>query len=56
MRQENHSESANENGGKAASRENLKLRSRLDIYRWLLWAAVFLIVVLVVAQCAHHLP
>lgn len=54
MRQENHSESANETGGKALSKEKVDLRSRVEIYRWLFWAAVFLIVVLLVAQCAHH--
>lgn len=55
MHQENHSEWVNENDNrKAVSQENANLNSRLEVYRWLLWAAIFLIAVLFVAQCAHY--
>ena len=54
MPQEDHVESTQENGGNALSKERVALSTRLEIYRWLFWAAVFVIVVLVVAQCVHH--
>ena len=53
MKQEDDPASANEGGGKAFSKENADLRRRLEVYRWLFWAAVFFIVVLIVARCAH---
>lgn len=54
MRQEGHPDSTSEGEFNSLSRENVGLRNRLEIYRCLLWAAVFLIVVLFVAQCAHY--
>jgi hypothetical protein len=47
-------ESAFEDKGNALSKEHMVLSSRLETYRWLFWAAAFVIMVLVVAQCAHH--
>jgi hypothetical protein len=54
VQQEVHTESARENGCEGLSKDYVALASRLEIYRWLFWAAVFVIVVLVVAQCAQH--
>lgn len=54
MRQEDYPDSTNDGGLKSVSGENADLRSRLEIYKWLFWAALFVIIVLVVAQCAHR--
>jgi len=55
MQQEIEPEMANDKGDdRALSQENANLSSRLEVYRWFFWAAVFLIVVLLVAQCARH--
>lgn len=54
MQQESHPDSTSDGGLKSVSMENADLRSGLEIYRWLFWAALFVIIVLVVALCAHH--
>ena len=54
MPQEAQRESGREDGVGVLSKEHVALSSRLEIYRWLFWAAVFVILVLVVAQCAHQ--
>lgn len=54
MRQEDHPDSTSDGGLNSVSKENANLRSGLEIYRWLFWAALFVIIVLVVAQCAQH--
>ena len=54
MGQEDHPDSISDGGLKLVSRENVGLRSGLEMYRWLFWAVLFAIIVLVVAQCAHH--
>ncbi len=41
-------------GVKPPSRKDEVLRNRLEIYKWLFYAAVFFIVVLIVARCAHQ--
>ena len=41
-------------GPKPSSRDNGVLRTRLEIYKWLFYAALFLIVVLIVALCEHQ--
>lgn len=55
MQQEIHAEPANEQDSREGlARQNARLGSRLELYRWLFWAAVFLLVVLLVAQRAHR--
>jgi hypothetical protein len=53
MQNDNHPDSVGE-GARPSSKDNGVLRSRLEIYKWLFYAAVFLIVVLIVALCAHQ--
>jgi hypothetical protein len=39
-------------GPRPASGDSASLRQRLELYRWLFWSAVFVIVVLIVSRYA----
>jgi hypothetical protein len=50
MEPQNHPVVDFAHGPKPASRDPARLRQRLEIYRWLFWGAVFVIVVLIVSR------